>query len=300
MTPNRLQYSDDHWLRSHEPDRALRAYLEQQSKAYSRVKNAFVRELLGDLHGKRFLDYGCGAGMFTIHAALSGAAQIIGADAEQTVLETARYFAEREGVEKYCRFVHSEGFPQFSPDTIFDVILMKDVIEHVIEDEHLLEDAAAALKPGGTLVLSTQNAFSLNYLIQGNYHRVVKGNKYWFGWDDTHVRFYTPWSLKKKLRSAGLQPVGWRSVYIVPYKLPALPGSGKQFTRIDSLAWVDRVLGWVFPYNRIGWNLIVRAELSKAVPVKVGPAPMKSKVMSARPVILPPAGVTSGTTDPHR
>ena len=78
----RKTYPDDHWLRSHDPEKALAAYLDQQNKAYSRAKNAFILELLGDLKGKRFLDYGCGAGMFTVHAALEGASEVVGVDAE--------------------------------------------------------------------------------------------------------------------------------------------------------------------------------------------------------------------------
>ncbi len=76
MDNERKQYPDDHWLRSRDPEKAFAAYMEQQSKAYSRVKNAFVRELLGDLKGKRFLDYGCGGGMFTVHAAVQGALKL--------------------------------------------------------------------------------------------------------------------------------------------------------------------------------------------------------------------------------
>ena len=51
--------------------------MDQQSKAYSRVKNAYIRDLIGNLSGKRFLDYGCGAGMFVVHAASSGAAEVV-------------------------------------------------------------------------------------------------------------------------------------------------------------------------------------------------------------------------------
>ncbi len=58
------RYPEDHWLRSYDSEKALDFYLEQQSKAYSRVKNDFVTELLGDLKGKRVIDYGCGAGYF--------------------------------------------------------------------------------------------------------------------------------------------------------------------------------------------------------------------------------------------
>ncbi len=269
MQNQRRRYPEDHWLRSDDSEKVLAAYLEQQSKAYSRIKNTFVKELLGDLRDKRFLDYGCGAGMFTVHAARLGAQEVVGVDAEGSALAAARYFAQREGVEHLCSFVRSDRFPVLGKRPKFDVILMKDIIEHVPDDQGLLFAAAESVVPGGLLVISTQNALSLNYLIQGTYHWHVLGEKNWCGWDETHLRFYTPMSLNKKLAKAGFTSDGWRSVYLIPYKLPGVPGSGKEFLRIDLLSWIDKTLGSVFPYNRLGWNVIVRARASSIVPERV-------------------------------
>lgn len=265
MTDERKRYGEDHWIRSYDPEKALAAYMDQQNKAYSQVKNSLLRELLGDLKGKRFLDYGCGAGAFTVYAARQGAARVVGVDAEETVLATARYYARREGVERFCHFICSENFPSFPVHSRFDAILMKDVIEHVQDDQGLLDLVAEAIAPGGLLVISTQNSFSLNYLVQGTYHRLIQGDANWYGWDPTHVRFYTPMSLKRKLKKAGLRSVAWRSAYIIPYKLPGLPWMRKEFLRIDSLSWIDRTLGRVSPYNRLGWNIMVKAEASRLV-----------------------------------
>ena len=98
MQPQRKRYPEDHWIRSHDSAKSLEAYLEQQNKSYSVVKNNFIIELIGDLSGKRFLDYGCGAGMFSVHAAKHGAIEVVGVDAEESALATACFFANREGV----------------------------------------------------------------------------------------------------------------------------------------------------------------------------------------------------------
>ncbi len=286
MDSGRKLYPEDHWLRSGDTERALEAYLDQQSKAYSRTKNAFVRELLGDLRGKRFLDYGCGAGLFTVYAAKQGAAQVVGVDAEQTAVETARYYARTEKVEPICRFLLSEEFPAVLGGGRFDVILMKDVIEHVPDDDGLLRRAANAIAPRGRLVLSTQNSLSLNFLIQGTYNRVLLKNKDWLGWDETHLRFYTSMSLSKKLNSAGFTARDWRSVYLIPYKLPPVPGSKKKFTRIDILSGIDQLLGGVFPYNRLGWNIIVKAEASGLVPQRLPLAEAIPKTGPAMPAMV--------------
>ncbi|MGA8833337.1 MAG: hypothetical protein WB554_17190, partial [Desulfomonilaceae bacterium] len=67
MAAQPKRYPDDHWLRSFDTEKALSSYLDQQSKVYSKVKNEFIRELLGDLKGKSVIDYGCGAGLFSVH-----------------------------------------------------------------------------------------------------------------------------------------------------------------------------------------------------------------------------------------
>ena len=259
------RYPDDHWLLDHDPERALHAYLEQQSKAYSQVKNDFIKELLGNLSGKRFLDYGCGAGFFSVYAAQNGARLVLGVDALDTALGAAAFYARQQGVDKVCQFLRSSSFPTNLGPYRFDVILMKDVVEHVADDQALLEAARDALVPGGILVISTQNRISLNYLFQGTYNRHVLGDKNWYGWDETHLRFYSPMSLNRQLKKAGFSAIAWRSAYLVPYKLPGFPRSPKKFLRIDALSRVDRLLGGIFPYNRLGWNVVVKAMASPLV-----------------------------------
>jgi len=286
MNKVRKLYPESHWLRSHDPEKALQAYMDQQSKAYSRVKNKYIRDLIGDLEGKHFLDYGCGAGMFVVHAASSGATEVVGVDAESNALETAKYFAQQEGLEHACKFIRSERFPELLGRPRFDVILLKDVVEHVEDDESLLLAARNALVPGGSLVVSTQNSLSLNYLVEGTYQRVIRRNKDWCGWDETHLRFYTPMSLGRKLRRAGFVSFSWRSVYLIPYKLPGLPFSEKEFLRLDVLSGVDGVLGKVFPYNRLGWNVIVRAKVSPMVPHRIELGSPVEERLAAAPLMV--------------
>ncbi len=105
------------------------------------------------------------------------------------------------------------------------------------------------------------------------------------GWDSTHVRFYTPMILSRKLRKAGLKRFSWRSVYLIPYKLPGLPGSSREFLRLDGLALVDRLLGSIFPYNRLGWNIVVRARASSLVTSRVREARLVPIELASAPVL---------------
>ncbi|MFH1136212.1 MAG: methyltransferase domain-containing protein [Pseudomonadota bacterium] len=253
------RYPPGHWIRDAFPGPGLEQYLNQQNLVYSRVKNGFVRDLLGDLGDKSFLDYGCGGGFFLAEAARAKARLVIGVDAEENVLAVARHFLDRQGGGSPVHLIRGAEFPAFRPGTKFDVILMKDVIEHAPDDVGLVRAAAAALAPGGRMVLSTQNSWSLNYLIEGTWKRLVRKNKAWRGWDPTHLRFYTPARLNGMLSSVGLACREWRSSYLIPYKWPAPRFLKRRFIRVDCLSVVDRALGAFFPFNRLGWSVAVLA-----------------------------------------
>jgi 2-polyprenyl-6-hydroxyphenyl methylase/3-demethylubiquinone-9 3-methyltransferase len=260
MTAEPRRYAADHWLRSADPETVLRESAKQQSLAYSRVKNHFLWELIGPVEGKRFLDFGCGSGFFTVEAAKRGAACAAGIDALEPCLAAAQLSADRERVGERTWFVRGETVSAVPDRRPFDVILLRDVIEHVEDDSALLSEAAALLSPAGRLILATQNARSANYLLEGAVQRFVLKKRNWCGWDPTHLRFYTPGRLARLLAGAGLRPTAWRSGYIIPHKIPRPSGPGRSYIRLAILARLDRVLGRTAPFDRLGWSLMVRAE----------------------------------------
>jgi 2-polyprenyl-6-hydroxyphenyl methylase/3-demethylubiquinone-9 3-methyltransferase len=260
MTTGPRQYPTDHWLTSADPEALLSASGKQQSLAYSRVKNHFLWELIGPVEGKRFLDFGCGSGFFTVEVAKRGAASAVGVDALETCLAAAKLLAERERVSERTAFVKGESLSAASERRPFDVILLRDVIEHVENDSALLSRAADLLSPTGRLILSTQNAWSANYLLEGALQRFFLRNRKWCGWDPTHLRFYTPKRLARLLGESGLRPTAWRSGYLIPHKIPRPFGKERTYIRLGILARLDRVLGRVTPFDRLGWSLMVRAE----------------------------------------
>lgn len=261
--PKAKSYPPGHWLRSGDPEEILKVGARQHGLTYSRVKNEFFFELLGVLSGKTLLDFGCGSGYFALEALRRGAERVYALDALPQALTGAALLAERAG-KRVKLDLAAASEPCFKPEVRFDLITLRDVIEHLPDDLGLLRRLASHLNPGGRLVLSTQNSFSLNFLLEGGARRILLGQKDWLGWDTTHLRFYTPWTLARLLCLAGLRPCQYRGAYVLPHKLPTPWRADKAFQRIESLARLDRVLGRAVPGKFMGFSLIVEARSEKA------------------------------------
>jgi 2-polyprenyl-6-hydroxyphenyl methylase/3-demethylubiquinone-9 3-methyltransferase len=141
----------------------------------------------------------------------------------------------------------------------FEIVVAKDIVEHIQEDERLLKDLADCQDQGGTLLLSTQNSRSLQHLLEGAYERYWLKHENWLGWDVTHVRFYNPGSLSRKLESAGYRVNRWAGVYIIPYDILSWISLWRLPIEVHALRWLDLTVGKIFPFNRLGWNVILRA-----------------------------------------
>ncbi len=137
----RLRYTEDHWARRAPTDEHLAEYLAR-ADTYNLTKvRLFERRLGDDLAGKRVLDYGGGAGFMAVRCAERGA-QVTLVDAEPTALETAKLLATKRGVEDRIRTICSERFPRELFAQRFEVVILKDVVEHIPDDVALLRSLA--------------------------------------------------------------------------------------------------------------------------------------------------------------
>ena len=126
------------------------------------------------------------------------------------------------------------------------------------------ETFAYPVASGDRLFISTQNSLSLNYLLEGTYHRKWLREEHWCGWDPTHVRFYRPGSLRRRLAQAGYRPTRWWGTFIVPYNILSWLVLLRRKIERSSLHKLDLALGGLFPFNRLGWSLMVLAERARA------------------------------------
>jgi ubiquinone/menaquinone biosynthesis C-methylase UbiE len=123
-----------------------------------RVDRKFERvwELLdAHLPCDAFLDAGCGDGRHLAAIAAAGyrPARVVGTDISERILETARATAAELAPELIR--ANLEALPL--QDSSFDLVLCTQVVEHLIDVEAGMRELARVLRPGGTLILTTDN-----------------------------------------------------------------------------------------------------------------------------------------------
>lgn len=105
------------------------------------------------LKGLCLLDIGCGGGLLTEPMARLGA-QVTGIDALEKNVRIAKNHAEEMGLEIEYRFTTAEDMVRTSSG--FDVVLIMEVIEHVINPSEFIASCTENVRPGG-LIFSPQS-----------------------------------------------------------------------------------------------------------------------------------------------
>ena len=103
-------------------------------------------QALGDVHGRRVLDYGCGSGRLGIYFSLHGA-DVRAFDLSAEGIKVAQNAARRYGVS--AEFEQMDAEELSYPDNFFDVVAGFGVLHHVIKYRGAASHLHRVLKPGG-------------------------------------------------------------------------------------------------------------------------------------------------------
>jgi 2-polyprenyl-3-methyl-5-hydroxy-6-metoxy-1,4-benzoquinol methylase len=90
----------------------------------------FTIENCAPVRGRRFLDVGCGNGLYSARLAREGAAQVTGIDIAENMIALCRQSAQRESVEDRCTFMQTQLL-EYTPDSSFDVAIGIGLFDYI-------------------------------------------------------------------------------------------------------------------------------------------------------------------------
>ncbi len=118
------------------------------------VTRHFGTKGIRPLTGLSVLDLGCGGGLVSAPLARMGGA-VTGVDAAPEAIGAARAYAEGASLDIDFQNTSAEALVEAGAQ--FDLVTALEIVEHVADVNVFLTAAAALVKPGGLLVLSTIN-----------------------------------------------------------------------------------------------------------------------------------------------
>lgn len=153
-----------------------------------------------NLQGKKVMEIGVWPNglLFQLHGIKDGNIELFGVDLDNHILEHLTTL----GINNFQIDISSEELPVL--DNTIDIIIFNEVIEHVFDCQHALDEIFRVLKKGGQLYISTHNSFNIFMRL-----------KYLFGYIPTpsldvshetmgeHIRLFNQDLLVKLLVTAG-------------------------------------------------------------------------------------------------
>ncbi|MEH6891741.1 class I SAM-dependent methyltransferase [Bacillus sp. JJ864] len=103
-----------------------------------------------DVKEKRVIDIGCGGGIYTKQLALMGAAEVIGVDFSNQMVQAAK---ENCAHISNISFIQGDAYNIPFADESFDIVLSRAVIHHLDHIPKFLQEAYRILKRNGILIL---------------------------------------------------------------------------------------------------------------------------------------------------
>ena len=165
------------------------------------IRVDYINQQCGGLAGKKVLDIGCGGGIL-YEAMAANNADVTGIDMAEQSLDVAKMHLHESGLTVDYQMITAEQFADDNEDK-FDVVCCLEMLEHVPDPASIINAAAKALKPNGTLVLSTLNRNAKSYML------AIVGAEYIMKMlpKGTHEyqKFLKPSELAQAARSASLE-----------------------------------------------------------------------------------------------
>jgi 2-polyprenyl-3-methyl-5-hydroxy-6-metoxy-1,4-benzoquinol methylase len=157
------------------------------------------------LRGKRILVLGCGSGNDVWY--LAGDNELHGMDYANSGLEVAT----RHGIQVHVGDLNACPLLPFA-DQEFDLVVCKDILEHIMDPLTVLKEARRVLREDGNIVVSVPNHFAFFMrvrMLMGKgliYRSFLNDHSSAYDeWDYMHIRFFTYSGFRRFLAAAGVK-----------------------------------------------------------------------------------------------
>lgn len=142
-------------MAQYNPNEFYKSQYVEEGKENLEQRHKIILSLLNGIIGDKTLEVGCGNGMFARKAALKfNLKNIYGIDLSPVAINSAC----ENGIIGTALNIDKEDFPY--QDNFFDTIICGEVIEHLLNPDHLLKEIYRVLKIGGYVLITTPNLAS--------------------------------------------------------------------------------------------------------------------------------------------
>jgi 2-polyprenyl-6-hydroxyphenyl methylase/3-demethylubiquinone-9 3-methyltransferase len=185
-------------------------------------------DALGAPDGARALDVGCGAGLLAIALAERGY-EVRGIDSSARMVELARAEAELAGMSDSIAVATGDAHALDVDDESCDLVVALGVVPFLHSPLRAAQEIGRVLKPGGHAIVSSDNKFRLNLVIDPRHSPLVPGRQALksllrrkpideFAWN-----LFTRRQVETLLGNAGLRVVGRAALGFGPFTFLGKP-----------------------------------------------------------------------------
>jgi 2-polyprenyl-3-methyl-5-hydroxy-6-metoxy-1,4-benzoquinol methylase len=202
-------------------------YLEEEQGRRLSVQS-ILRELKRLKKFGRLLDVGCATG-FLLDEARKYAWETHGVELSKWAVDYAR---NKFGLTNVSHTILKNAA---YPSNYFDVVVLKDSIEHLIDPKSTLMEIRRILKPEGIICVNTPDISSLiSKILQAR----------WWGLKQVHLYYFTRKSLYNMLNATGFLPIKTKThtrIFTVKYLVSKIKGYNESLYKICALL-INRII----------------------------------------------------------
>jgi 2-polyprenyl-6-hydroxyphenyl methylase/3-demethylubiquinone-9 3-methyltransferase len=153
--------------------RYVEDYLDQDRE---RIAGESLRDLVGDLEQKTFLDIGCGSGLFSLCAYRAGAARVVSVDVDADAVESTRRLHARAGRPDNWTILHRSILDSSLGEDLdaADVVYSWGVLHHTGDMYAAIRNATAMIAPGGRIAIAIYNRVTDTWLDSERWGRIKR------------------------------------------------------------------------------------------------------------------------------